>query len=133
MSFGAHGDVFKGLRWGSKGANPVCALTEALAMRRYDNLASLLNTLHGDVDLYNRGIDDAGATALAHALIENETITGNFNLVENPIGDIGATALADALKINKRVFCVYISRSGISEEVKTKLELSCKRLSISRW
>jgi hypothetical protein len=92
-----------------------------------------MNTLHGDVDLFHRGIDDEGATALAHALIENKTINGNFNLVDNPIGDIGATALANALEINKTVFFVYIDGNELSEKVKTQLELSCKRLSISQW
>jgi hypothetical protein len=72
------------------------------------------------IDLNRNNIGDDGATALAKALLVNESLT-SISLDDNKISNQGATALAKALHANKSLTMIDLDRNKISDEGATAL------------
>ena len=93
--------------------------------------------LHGgDFSLYDIGLSDAEAIALADVIKNDHSITDIY-LIQNNIRNAGAIALADALKTNTSItkFCLRLSNIGdaearaFAEVLKTNITLTDLSLS----
>ena len=73
-----------------------------------------------DLDLADRNISGAGATALAQALHHNSTLE-KLDLLNNNISDVGATDLAQALRHNSTLKELNLSHNNISDVGATDL------------
>jgi len=64
------------------------------------------------VDLSKNKIGDAGASALANALLSNDSVN-DLDLSNNRIGNAGALAIRDALKNGKSIHQVNLSGNKV--------------------
>ena len=119
-----------------RGSAPV--ETVHLSKRRLGVLSTIVighllavNTALITLDLFDNGISDHGAKAIADALTKNSSLTelnlGNQAVrgardsvglakSEYGIGDDGASAIADALKTNTTLVCLYLNNNCISDD-----------------
>jgi Ran GTPase-activating protein (RanGAP) involved in mRNA processing and transport len=76
--------------------------------------ALMVNTTLTTLSVDGNYIGDFGASDLAEALKENKTLT-ELNVSYNDIGADGASALADALKVNTTLRVLYVSNNSIGD------------------